>query len=247
MAALLLAGLDGSLAFAADTLELFDPGMSDFEFYLSVNGMGKEDAARTLGGEFLLGAGLTDRVSGQVFGFGEANHALAEGTGGIGFGLFATPVDRNHFDLDVGLNLTVESADSGDLEVISEFNPPPESIPINSLMPMPGTPLEDADPVSSFDVIRVIALTRIASPKSRVRLSAGRAILSEEAQALCFFAGANSIFYGEKLLTTNNPEVVRDQKLLATLGLDTQESNPDLKAPEPAADRPLSPEPAVRA
>ena len=129
------------------------------------------------------------------------------------------------------------------LEVISEFNPPPESIPINSLMPMPGTPLEDNDPVSSFEFIRMIALTRIAAPRSRVRLSAGRALLSEEAQALAFFAGANSIFYGEKLLTASNPEVLRDRALLATLGLDAQASNPGLKPPAPAPDRPLAPSP----
>jgi biotin synthase len=129
------------------------------------------------------------------------------------------------------------------LEVISEFNPPPESIPINSLMPMPGTPLENNEPVSSFDVVRMIALTRIAAPRSRVRLSAGRTLLSEEAQTLCFFAGANSIFYGEKLLTTSNPEVVRDQALLATLGLGTQASDPELKAPSPEPGQALSPEP----
>ena len=91
------------------------------------------------------------------------------------------------------------------LEVISEFNPPPESIPINALMPMPGSPLSGTKPVDAFDVARLIAVTRISVPGARVRLSAGRTRLSDEAQALCFFAGANSIFYGDKLLTAANP------------------------------------------
>jgi biotin synthase len=127
------------------------------------------------------------------------------------------------------------------LEILSEFNPAPESIPINSLMPMPGTPLSGAEPVDIFDIIRMIALARIAAPKSKVRLSAGRTGLSEEAQALCFYVGANSIFYGEKLLTASNPNMDRDRHLLAKLGLGTQEPNPDLEAPAIDPDRPLYP------
>ena len=87
------------------------------------------------------------------------------------------------------------------LEVLSNFDPPPESVPINCLMPMPGTPLESQPPVDIFELVRLIATTRIALPEAKVRLSAGRTRLSKEAQALCLFAGANSIFYGDKLLT----------------------------------------------
>jgi len=96
------------------------------------------------------------------------------------------------------------------IEVISEFNPQPESVPINSLMPMPGTPLAENAPVDIFDVVRMIAVSRIAIPKAKVRLSAGRTNMTEEGQAMCFFAGANSIFYGDKLLTATNPSVERD-------------------------------------
>ncbi len=108
------------------------------------------------------------------------------------------------------------------LEVLMSFEPPPESVPINCLMPMPGTPLEDQPPVDVFELVRLIATARIAFPRSKVRLSAGRTHLSREAQALCFFAGANSIFYGNKLLTAGNPEADFDRKLLAELGLTAQ-------------------------
>jgi biotin synthase len=105
------------------------------------------------------------------------------------------------------------------LEVLTHFEPPPESVPINCLMAMPGTPLEDQPSVDVFDLVRLVATTRIALPRSKVRLSAGRSRLSREAQALCFFAGANSIFYGNKLLTAQNPEADADRELLRDLGL----------------------------
>ncbi len=108
------------------------------------------------------------------------------------------------------------------LEVLAAFDPPPESIPINTLMPMPGTPLAEQEPVDVFDLVRMIASTRIAVPRAKVRLSAGRTNLSREAQALCFFAGANSIFYGEKLLTADNPETYADHRLLNELDLTPQ-------------------------
>ena len=111
------------------------------------------------------------------------------------------------------------------IEVISSFNPPPESIPINKLMPMPGTPMAENQGVDVFELVRMIAVTRIAVPKGKVRLSAGRTALSEEAQAMCFFAGANSIFYGDKLLTAANPAVEKDLNLISKLGLSTQEPN----------------------
>jgi biotin synthase len=127
------------------------------------------------------------------------------------------------------------------IEVISEFNPQPESVPINSLMPMPGTPLEGTDPVDVFDLVRMIAVARLAIPKAKIRLSAGRTRMSDETQALCFFAGANSIFYGEKLLTAKNPAVEKDRALLQKLGLSTLAPNRQMEAPNASDDRPLSP------
>jgi biotin synthase len=108
------------------------------------------------------------------------------------------------------------------LEVLTNFEPPPESVPINCLMAMPGTPLESQPPVDIFELVRLIATTRIALPEAKVRLSAGRTRLSKEAQALCLFAGANSIFYGDKLLTADNPGVDHDRELLGALDLAAQ-------------------------
>jgi biotin synthase len=105
------------------------------------------------------------------------------------------------------------------LEVLSNFDPPPESVPINCLMAMPGTPLAEQAPVDIFEVVRLIAVTRMALPKARVRLAAGRTRMTREGQALCFFAGANSIFYGDKLLTAENPAADTDVALLRELGL----------------------------
>jgi len=105
------------------------------------------------------------------------------------------------------------------LEVLCGFDPSPESVPINCLMPQEGTPLAGRKMVDVFELVRLIATTRIALPRARVRLSAGRTALSREAQALCFFAGANSIFFGDKLLTAPNPEESDDRSLLRSLGL----------------------------
>jgi biotin synthase len=95
----------------------------------------------------------------------------------------------------------------------------PESVPINMLIPIPGTPLAKADPIDPIDFVRTIALARILMPKSFVRLSAGRTAMSDEMQALCFFAGANSIFVGDTLLTAGNPEKDKDMDLFRRLGL----------------------------
>ena len=108
------------------------------------------------------------------------------------------------------------------LEVLTNFTPPPESVPINCLMPMPGTPLAEQAPVDIFELVRLIATTRIALPRAKVRLSAGRTRLTREGQALCFLAGANSIFYGDKLLTAANPGTDADRTLLAELDLKPQ-------------------------
>ena len=113
------------------------------------------------------------------------------------------------------------------LEVLSNFDPPPESVPINCLMAMPGTPLADQPPVDIFELVRLIAVTRIALPKARVRLAAGRTRISREGQALCFFAGANSIFFGDKLLTAKNPAADVDVALLRELGLQIESAHPD--------------------
>ncbi|HPT49811.1 MAG TPA: biotin synthase BioB [Accumulibacter sp.] len=102
---------------------------------------------------------------------------------------------------------------------LANLNPPPESVPINNLVPIPGTPLANVAPLDNFEFVRTIAAARIAMPTSFVRLSAGREAMSEEFQALCFLAGANSIFYGEKLLTTGNAEASRDEALFEKLGL----------------------------
>jgi biotin synthase len=95
----------------------------------------------------------------------------------------------------------------------------PESVPINALVRVEGTPLGAAPALDIFDFVRTIAVARIAMPKAVVRLSAGREDMSDEAQALAFLAGANSIFYGPRLLTTANPAVARDRALMARLGL----------------------------
>jgi biotin synthase len=112
------------------------------------------------------------------------------------------------------------------LEVLCGFDPAPESVPINCLMPMSGTPLDGQPPVDIFQLVRLIATTRMALPKARVRLSAGRTRLTREGQALCFFAGANSIFYGDKLLTAANPGVDADRSLLGELGLGITKPEP---------------------
>jgi biotin synthase len=116
------------------------------------------------------------------------------------------------------------------VEILSELDPQPQSVPINCLMAMPGTPLADQPPVDIFELVRLIAVARIALPKARVRLAAGRTRISREGQALCFFAGANSIFFGDKLLTAKNPEVDVDLALLRELGLQI-ESLGNIKTP----------------
>ena len=105
------------------------------------------------------------------------------------------------------------------LVILANFDNPPESIPINKLIKIPGTPLANQEDIDPFDFIRIIALSRIMAPKSYIRLSAGRKQMSDEMQALCFMAGANSIFYGEKLLTADNAIPEQDESLFKRLGL----------------------------
>ncbi len=105
------------------------------------------------------------------------------------------------------------------LATLASLEPPPESVPINALVPVPGTPLADQPPVDPLAMVRMIATARILMPKTQVRLSAGRTQMSREAQVLCFLAGANSFFFGDKLLVTGNPDVEADQKLLRDAGM----------------------------
>jgi biotin synthase len=110
-------------------------------------------------------------------------------------------------------------ARAGLLAELANMPTPPESVPINQLVPMPGTPMGHVEPLDPFEFVRTIAVARILMPASMVRLSAGREAMSDELQALCFMAGANSIFYGDKLLTAGNPQADRDQALFNRLGL----------------------------
>jgi biotin synthase len=112
-----------------------------------------------------------------------------------------------------------EEERAGLIAILASLNPHPESVPINALMRVKGTPLGTIPALEPLDFVRTIAVARITMPKSVVRLSAGREEMSDEAQALCFLAGANSIFYGEKLLTTPNPDAAHDRALMDRLGL----------------------------
>jgi biotin synthase len=111
------------------------------------------------------------------------------------------------------------------LQTLSSLDPHPESVPINILAKVPGTPLGDQPDVPFAETLRAIATARILMPASIVRLSAGRMSLSDEAQALCFLAGANSVFLGERLLTTPNPAADHDRRLLDKLGLRLREQH----------------------
>jgi biotin synthase len=120
----------------------------------------------------------------------------------------------------VGLGESRE-ARAGLLAQLASLDPQPESVPINDLVRVEGTPLAGAEKLPWAEFVRTIAVARILMPRSMVRLSAGRAAMDDAVQALCFFAGANSVFYGEKLLTTGNPDVARDAALFAALGLES--------------------------
>ena len=110
---------------------------------------------------------------------------------------------------------------AGLVHQLANLQPHPESVPINNLVQVEGTPLHGTEPLDLLEFVRTIAVARITMPTARVRLSAGRQQMGEAIQALCFMAGANSIFYGDKLLTTGNPDWQRDQALLGKLGMST--------------------------
>lgn len=130
----------------------------------------------------------------------------------------------------IGMGESVEDR-AGMLVALSTLNPQPESVPINALVAVEGTPMADEKPVEIWEMIRMVATTRIVMPETQVRLSAGRTEMSREGQAMCFFAGANSIFAGDKLLTTPNPDVEDDMKMFALLGLKPQK--PFVKVSQP--------------
>jgi biotin synthase len=121
----------------------------------------------------------------------------------------------------IGMGETIEDR-AGLLVTLANLDPHPESVPINALVPVPGTPLADRPPLDPLDLVRMVAAARVMMPASRVRLSAGRRSLSKEAQLLCFMAGANSIFYGDKLLTTANNDTEGDLSLIEEAGLDVE-------------------------
>jgi len=108
---------------------------------------------------------------------------------------------------------------AGLIAQLANMEPYPESVPVNHLVQVEGTPLHGLDPLDPLEFVRTIAVARITMPKARVRLSAGRREMGEAVQAMCFLAGANSIFYGDKLLTTGNPEADADRALLEKLGM----------------------------
>ncbi|WP_180683299.1 biotin synthase BioB [Tepidicella baoligensis] len=121
---------------------------------------------------------------------------------------------------------------AGLIAQLANLDPYPESVPINHLVAVPGTPLADAEPIDPFEFVRTIAVARITMPTTMVRLSAGREQMDDALQTLCFAAGANSIFYGDRLLTTTNPQAQRDRRLFERLGLKPQGERPAVKGTE---------------
>ncbi|MFD1552706.1 biotin synthase BioB [Putridiphycobacter roseus] len=146
----------------------------------------------------------------------------------------------------IGMGESVEDR-VGMLMTYVHMEQPPESLPINALVAVEGTPLEEQDPIPVWDMIRMIATARILFPKTIIRLSAGRTQMSHEAQTLCFFAGASSIFAGDKLLTTPNPDFNEDAALFELLGLTTKKPFQDGVQPETKADEKVAIAKKVRA
>jgi biotin synthase len=131
----------------------------------------------------------------------------------------------------IGMGESLEDR-AGMLVALASLNPQPESVPINALVAVEGTPMADEKPIEIWEMIRMVATTRIIMPETQVRLSAGRTNMSREGQAMCFFAGANSIFAGDKLLTTPNPDVNEDMKMFETLGLIPQKAFTKVSQPK---------------
>ena len=147
----------------------------------------------------------------------------------------------------IGMGESLEDR-AGMLVALATLNPQPESTPINALVPVEGTPLEEQQKISIWEMLRMVATTRIVMPETQVRLSAGRTDMSREGQAMCFFAGANSIFAGDKLLTTPNPNVDDDMEMFKLLGLEPQKafekkSQPQSVSAEESKYKPLNEKP----
>jgi biotin synthase len=131
----------------------------------------------------------------------------------------------------IGMGEALEDR-AGMLVALASLDPQPESVPINALVAVEGTPMAEMEPISIWEMIRMVATTRIAMPMTQVRLSAGRTQMSREGQAMCFFAGANSIFAGDKLLTTPNPDVHEDMEMFKLLGLQPQKPFTKISQPK---------------
>ncbi|MDZ5460731.1 biotin synthase BioB [Azohydromonas lata] len=148
-------------------------------------------------------------------------------------------LDTLHHVRDAGINVCcggivgmgeTRAQRAGLIAQLANLDPFPESVPINNLVPVPGTPLADSEPIDLFEFVRTIAVARITMPTTMVRLSAGREQMDDALQALCFMAGANSIFYGDRLLTTTNPQAEKDRRLFERLQLRPQGQRPEVQA-----------------
>ena len=193
---------------------------------------------RALGLETCMTLGMLDAVQAGALknaGLDYYNHNLDSDPGFYG-SIISTRTYQDRLDTlghvrDAGINVCcggiVGMGESrlqraGLIAQLANLDPHPESVPINNLVQVPGTPLAGTEPLDPFEFVRTIAVARITMPSAMVRLSAGREQMDDAVQALCFAAGANSIFYGDRLLTTSNPQAVRDRALLERLGMTVQ-------------------------
>ena len=193
---------------------------------------------RTLGLETCMTLGMLDASQAhalKVAGLDYYNHNLDSDPAFYG-SIIGTRTYRDRLDTlahvrDAGINVCcggivgmgeTRAQRAGLIAQLANLAPYPESVPINNLVQVPGTPLAGTEPLDPFEFVRTIAVARITMPRAMVRLSAGREQMDEALQALCFAAGANSIFYGDKLLTTSNPQAARDRALLERLGMKVQ-------------------------
>ncbi|WP_018412294.1 biotin synthase BioB [Methyloversatilis thermotolerans] len=196
------------------------------EMISAVKGLGLQTCA-TLG---LLREGQAEKL--KAAGLDYYNHNIDTAPDYYGE-VIGTRTQQDRFDTleavrEAGMNVCCggivgmgesRRARAGLIATLASMDTPPESVPINNLVKVDGTPLADAPDLDPFEFVRTIAAARITMPTSHVRLSAGREQMSDEMQALCFLAGANSIFYGDKLLTTGNPQAENDRRLFERLGL----------------------------
>ncbi|WP_306476204.1 biotin synthase BioB [Methyloversatilis sp.] len=196
------------------------------EMISAVKGLGLETCA-TLG---MLREGQAERL--KEAGLDYYNHNIDTAPEFYG-DVIGTRTQADRFDTlqavrEAGMNVCCggivgmgesRRARAGLIATLASMDTPPESVPINNLVKVEGTPLADAPDLDPFEFVRTIACARITMPKSHVRLSAGREAMNDQMQALCFLAGANSIFYGDKLLTTGNPQADNDRRLLERLGI----------------------------